>query len=316
MAFSIDPTSVFSNVASTIVSSLQLATFVKDVKNTPLDVKTCIALTTLISTDVQYLIKLRSSPSNITYLSQNPDLAARIDNIIISTHQAILDVCRLLEGCRQEVYEGGNVPLRERMRWVLGDSMAFKRREGNLQGVHRAVLSEVGFLRMRESAGETVSKVIECVSFENLELLEMNHRRRDKRATKAEVVEVKMDEEPEKQTEAERGQVLLIPDVVMTGAASPLVLDTSERPEIRQTPSVTSVRHENPHARFELEASSPRDTRSESSVASWVRNESVSVHEQEVVDEDEDPEAAFYRDLKRQEDERQRRLALRRNQST
>ncbi|KAF8852563.1 hypothetical protein BDZ45DRAFT_730080 [Acephala macrosclerotiorum] len=301
MAFSIDPTSVFSNVASTIVSSLHLATFVKDLKNTPLDVKTCIALTTLISTDLQYLIKLRSLPSNITYLSQNPDLAARIDNIIISTQEAILDVCRLLEGCRQDVYEGGNVPLKERMRWVLGDSMAFKRREGNLQGVHRAALSEVGFLRMRESAGETVSKVIECVSFENLELLEMKHRRREKTTTKAEVVEVKVEEE-EKTVETELIAKLKVPlgTVFMTGAGSPLVLDTAERPEMRQTPSVTSVRHENPHARFELGASSPRDTRSESSVASWVRNESISVQDQDLVDEDEDLEAAFYRDLKRQ----------------
>lgn len=104
--------------------------------------------------------------------------------------------------------------------------------------------------------------------------------------------------------------------VVMTGVASHLVLDTTDLPAVRQTPSVTSVRHENPHARFELEASSPRDTRSESSVASWVRNDSNLVYDQEVVDDDEDPEAAFYRDLRRQEDERQRRLALRRNQSS
>lgn len=187
---------MFSGVGSTIVSTLTIASFIKDLKNTPLDVKTCIALTTLINTDLDYLIKLRSTPSNVSYLSQNPDLSRRIDNIIISTQQAILDVGRLLEGCRQEVYGRASVPVKERMKWILGDSMAFKRREGNLHGVHRAVLNEVGFLRMRESAGETVSRVIECVTFENVDLLEMAHKRREKRLTKTEVVEIK-DEEPE-----------------------------------------------------------------------------------------------------------------------
>jgi hypothetical protein len=103
----------------------------------------------------------------------------------------------LLEGCREEVHAGGNVPFTKRMRWVLGDSMAFKRREGNLQGVHLAVLSEVSFLRMREQAGETVSQMMECVSFENLDLLEMAHRKREKGTTKPMVVEVR-DEEVKK----------------------------------------------------------------------------------------------------------------------
>lgn len=166
-----------SGVPGAIMSCLHLAEFVYELKETPKDVKTCSALVKLISVDLKYLIALRMKTCNMAYLVQNPDLAQRIDDIIAVTQEGILDVGKLLEGCRQDIYAKGNVPVKARMKWVLADSKAFKIREGNLNGVHRAVLSEIQFLRMNESASETVKKVIEHDSFENLELLGMPSRR-------------------------------------------------------------------------------------------------------------------------------------------
>lgn len=177
-----------------VVACLHLTEFVKDLKNTPTDVKTCSALTTLIAGDLKYLMSLRKKACNINYLSKNQDLAQRIDNIIKITQEGILDVGRLLEGCRRDIYKNGKVPVKARMQWVLGDSKAFAIREGNLQGVHRAVLNEIQFLRMRETTDEVVRGVVEHESFENLELLEMSYRRTHKKVMTVQVTEV-MDED-------------------------------------------------------------------------------------------------------------------------
>src|SRR5450432_2570600 len=130
-------TAIVSTVASTINSSLNIARFISDIKNTPTDVKTCFDLTRRIEEDLSTLINLRSRHEK--YLLTVPDTLKRIDRIIHCTREGILDVCRLLEGCREEVYEGHMIPLSRKMKWVLGDSVAFSRRTTNLQQQHAAV---------------------------------------------------------------------------------------------------------------------------------------------------------------------------------
>lgn len=178
-----DPTGVFSNLASTFTSSLAIAIFIKDVKNTPVDVRTCFNLTARVETDLNYLLALRTQHQK--FLATQPSALSRLDSIILSTRQAIHDACRLLEGCREEVYgsEGGYIPIKKRMKWVLGDSGAFVRRTGNLQQQHVSVLGEIQWLR----SIEVVKPLEELVSagnttFENLELMDdlRDERRRAK----------------------------------------------------------------------------------------------------------------------------------------
>jgi hypothetical protein len=92
-------------------------------------------------------------------------------------------------------------------------------------------------------------------------------------------------------------------------------LEAFEREISKPRGETSNVTHEISQPSFEHEPLSPRDTtRSDSSVASWVRDRRITWQDEDV-NEDEDPEAAFYRDLKRQEDERQRRLDARRNKN-
>lgn len=179
----LDPTggllSAFSDSISVIID---LGTKVQASKSVPDEVKTCSALTNLISGDLEYLLILRSKASVVTYLSLEPDLARRIDKIIVLTRDAILDVGKLLEGCRKDIYAKGKVPLKMRLKWMNEGYKAFQLREANLQGVHRAVLGEISFLRTIDTAaqGVVVKPIVEPESFENLELLGMSDSKKHK----------------------------------------------------------------------------------------------------------------------------------------
>ena len=169
-----DPAGVVTNITSTVSSSLTILKFISDLKNTPTDVKVCFDLTTRIDTDLQYLLTLRTQ--HLPYLLAEPLVLARADQIILFARDSILDVCRLLEGVRQNVYEGGKLPLRSKMRWVLSDSGAFTRRTGNLQQQHAAVNGEIAFLRQRDLLQPL--QRIATTTFENVELLSMVRRKK------------------------------------------------------------------------------------------------------------------------------------------
>jgi hypothetical protein len=166
-------TAIVSTVASTINSSLNIARFISDIKNTPTDVKTCFDLTRRIEEDLSTLINLR--PRHEKYLLTVPETLKRIDRIIHGTKEGILDVCRLLEGCREEVYEGHTIPLSRKMKWVLGDSVAFSRRTTNLQQQHAAVNVEILSLRQMDMLKPL--ERIATTTFENLELLGMERKK-------------------------------------------------------------------------------------------------------------------------------------------
>jgi len=168
---------IISTVASTISSSLTIARFITDIKNTPTDVKTCFDLTHRIEEDVQTLLNLRARHEK--YLLTVPDTLKRLDRIIYATRDSILDVCRLLEGCRKEVYEGNSIPLGSKMKWVLGDSVAFGRRTANLQQQHAALNVEIVGLRQIDMLKPL--ERIATTTFENLELLSMERKKGQKK---------------------------------------------------------------------------------------------------------------------------------------
>jgi hypothetical protein len=179
-----DPTSLVSNVTSSISSSLTIAKFVSDLKNTPTDVKTCFDLTARIDTDLQYLISLRSKHEK--YFLTVPDNLDRLDHVIYSARQSLLDICMLLEGCRKEIYERGKIPFSSKMRWVLGDSGAFTRRTVNLQQQHAAMNVEIAFLRQID-----LLKPLErmaTTTFENVELLSMESKKKNRNFEKGTLV--------------------------------------------------------------------------------------------------------------------------------
>jgi hypothetical protein len=124
-------TAVISTVASNVASSFSLATLISDIKNTPADLKTYFDLTHRIEADLQTLVNFRARHEK--YLLTVPETLKRLDDIVYATKDGILNVCRLLEVCREEVYEGNTIPLGSEMKWVLGDSVAFARRTANLQ---------------------------------------------------------------------------------------------------------------------------------------------------------------------------------------
>jgi hypothetical protein len=175
-----DPTGIVPPVAAAITASLTIATFIKDIKNTPADVKACFDLTSRVDEDLQYLISLRKTHEK--YLSTVSDTANRQDRMIHATGKSILDICRLLEGCRKELYEGNTIPLSSRMKWVLGDSGAFLRRTSNLQQQHAAINAEIAYLRQLDMLKPL--EMIATTTFENLELLSMGRKKRGSRFVK------------------------------------------------------------------------------------------------------------------------------------
>lgn len=174
-----------------------------------------------------------------------------------------MDICRLLEGCRKEVYKGEVIPVKKRIGWVLGDGAAFERRRGNLQQQHVAVLAEIGWLRGLQ-VGRDVERRVE-MEFENVELLSAG-RRREKNG--------RIEESARKYVEKVQVEELDVGGDVEV--ESPIMKEKIVRKPVA------------------ISRESPRKAE---------RNEDV---------EDEDAELAFYKDLRRQEEERQKRIAGRR----
>jgi len=161
---------VASGLASAVNAAVTFARFAYELKNTPTDVKTCLDLVARVNEDIQYAITLRAK--NLKQLSMTPETLNRLDRIISQASDSIMDVGRLLEGCRREAH-GGKVPFQGRMRWVLGDSTAFSRRTANLQQQHAAINAEIAFMRQLEAL-QPLRDLASNTTFENAELLSMS----------------------------------------------------------------------------------------------------------------------------------------------
>ncbi|KAF7886966.1 uncharacterized protein EAF02_003613 [Botrytis sinoallii] len=257
--------STIASVAGALSHSISIAAFVKDIKNTPADVKTCFSLTERVSTDLEHLILLRSQHSK--YLSRSPFASKRLDGIINDVRESILDICRLLEGCRKEVYEGEHIPVKKRLQWVLGDGSAFERRRGNLQQQHIALLAEIGWLR-----GLEVGKGTGNLEFENVELLSAGRRERKSSS------------------------------VSQTG-------NRYEGIDLRQPSKGVEVEVEELDFGGDIEPDSPVAKENIARKPVAIPSESRQEFSKYEESDDEDPELAFYRDLRRQEEERHKRMA-------
>jgi hypothetical protein len=162
-----------TGIATNLISStLTITQFIRGIRNAPLDVKGCLNLTGRVEMDRQHLISLQRKHQK--YLETVPEIANRQTQIIHDARQSINDVCRLLEGCRPEVYEGQSIPLLAKMKWALGDNTAFGRRAVNLQQQHAAINLEIAHLRQVEILFPL--EKLAATTFENLELLTMERK--------------------------------------------------------------------------------------------------------------------------------------------
>ena len=173
-------TTILSGVGSTAATTLKLANFFKDIKNTPTDIKTCFDLTNRVRLDLQHLISLRGK--HVKYLATVPDIATHVDSIIHSTSESVEDASKLLEACRKEIYEENIIPYNRKVQWVLGDSAAFARRTSNLQQQHVATILEITHLRQVDMLKPL--EIIATTTFENLELLTIKKKKIDSRINK------------------------------------------------------------------------------------------------------------------------------------
>jgi hypothetical protein len=232
-----------------------------------------------------------------------PDTLKRLDRIIHATKESILDVCRLLEGCRKEVYEGNTIPLGSKMKWVLGDSVAFARRTSNLQQQHAALnveivnLSHMDMLKPLERIATT--------TFENVELLSMERKKtqkRDSRLDKGEFTILDMSVINRFEDCQSRGSDTYVLDV---GQFLPFGLGISPM----ASPTGLPLYLQQPvHNDYRCVSNNARPSIPTASEFNMEEGESTEVEE----NGDDDAESAFYRDLRQQEEERQRRLAARR----
>src|SRR5208282_3802956 len=97
-----DPASVAAagGFLSALNAAVTFSKFVYELRNTPIDVKTCLDLVARVDEDIQFAISLRAK--HLKQLEATPDELRRLNRIIASATESILNVGRLLEGCRRE----------------------------------------------------------------------------------------------------------------------------------------------------------------------------------------------------------------------
>lgn len=170
-------TAIAAGLASAVNTVVTFARFAYEIKSTPTDVKTCLDLVCRVDEDIQFAINLRTQ--HLQQLSANPETLKRLNRIIAQASESIIDIGRLLEGCRREAH-GGKVPFEGRVKWILGDSMAFSRRTPNLQQQHAAINAEIAYMRQMEALKPLRDLTANTV-FENAELLSMSRKRSSSR---------------------------------------------------------------------------------------------------------------------------------------
>jgi hypothetical protein len=325
---------LISGVNTALSATLTIIKFIHELKSTPTDVKTCLDLVSRVDEDIQYAIALRGK--HLRHLSSTPDELKRLDRIIASATESILDVGRLLERCRREA-NGGQVPIAGRVRWVLGDSTAFSRRTANLQQQHAAVNGEITHLRNLGALQPVRDILVSNTTFENPELLSMGRRKSASRLAEcgqvgmwvlslpcakwwtwvdceADLIDLNPPPEysppvpphdEEKLTKLSSPQILVISESTeQDSLPSPQILTTRENtnqdaPQILTTPDNTE------REIFEL----PTDQSGTLSWENYDAPEPTLSHANYLEEEDpyEDPEAEFYRSLRQQEEERRER---------
>ncbi|TQN66158.1 hypothetical protein CSHISOI_09269 [Colletotrichum shisoi] len=131
-------------VTASLHATYQLLRFSVDVDHAPSQVRQSLELVQTCHRDLQHLIEIRNEC--LPFLRQTPVVLNRVNDIIETAGQGLVEVCRIVEKRRPDANKG-KVPLRDRVAWVLFDSVEFRGHEPTISRHHASVLAEMTFLR-------------------------------------------------------------------------------------------------------------------------------------------------------------------------
>ncbi|KAH7136761.1 hypothetical protein B0J13DRAFT_80666 [Dactylonectria estremocensis] len=144
----------------------------------PSEIRSCLELVRTCNKDLQRLIELRNE--HLSLLEKQPETLDRVNSVIEAAHAGLAEACEVVERCRPGAH-GGKTPFRNRMKWILGDSLQFRNHEPVISRHHSAVLAELIFVRQmtlwspipeQQTAIERHSAEKAPMMFENITLLE------------------------------------------------------------------------------------------------------------------------------------------------
>lgn len=122
----------------------QIATLATDYDQVPDQVQVSLELVRTCDRDLQHLIQLRNEQAAV--LEQDYITANRVDSIINNAQHGLDRVYKLVESCRPEAHEG-KTPFKNKIRWILVDSLDFESHKPVISQHHVSVLEELNRLR-------------------------------------------------------------------------------------------------------------------------------------------------------------------------
>ncbi|WQF75880.1 hypothetical protein CDEST_00894 [Colletotrichum destructivum] len=131
-------------VTASLHAAYQLLRFSVDVDHAPSQVRQSLELVQTCYRDLQHLIEIRNEC--LPFLRQTPIVLNRVNDIIETAGQGLVEVCSIVEKRRPDTNKG-KMPLRDRMAWLLFDSVEFRGHEPTISRHHASVLAEMTFLR-------------------------------------------------------------------------------------------------------------------------------------------------------------------------
>ncbi|KID81681.1 hypothetical protein MGU_10988 [Metarhizium guizhouense ARSEF 977] len=110
------------------------------------EIRRCLELVQTCHQDLQHLIDLRNE--HLKLLESAPRrILDRINRVIDSANQGLVEGRRIVEKCRPKAHRGMKMTLHNRLQWVLRSSVDFRGQEPVIIRHNAAVLAELNYLR-------------------------------------------------------------------------------------------------------------------------------------------------------------------------
>src|SRR6478735_7239359 len=127
-----------------LCATYRLILFGIDVTQVPSTVRHSLELVRTCYHDLQHLIELRQVC--LSLLEKRPAVLQRVNSIISTATEGLVEVCAIVEKCRPEAHRG-RTGFRCRFQWIFFDEKDFRAHEPVIARHHAAVLAELNFLR-------------------------------------------------------------------------------------------------------------------------------------------------------------------------
>ncbi|KJK79209.1 hypothetical protein H634G_05449 [Metarhizium anisopliae BRIP 53293] len=110
------------------------------------EIRRCLELVQTCHQDLQHLIDLRNEHLKLLEAAP-PRILDRINRVIDSANQGLVEGRRIVEKCRPKAHRGMKMTLHNRLEWVLRSSVDFRGQEPVIIRHNAAVLAELNYLR-------------------------------------------------------------------------------------------------------------------------------------------------------------------------